>query len=79
MRLVGLRRYFIVDIGLNFNTTYVDSETAQLVRKPAMIKANCARAPTLCRSACRICRSAAPLLLPTSLRLVRRCSYPCNP
>ena len=68
MRLVGRRRYFIVDIGLNFNTTYVDSETAQLVRKPAMIKANCAPpTATLCRSACRICRSAAPLLLPTSL------------
>ena len=53
MQSVGRRRYFIVDIGLNFNTTYVDSETAQLVRKPAMIKANCAPTPT---------RSAAALL-----------------
>jgi hypothetical protein len=32
--------YFIVDIGLNFNTTYVDSETMASVRRPAMIKAN---------------------------------------
>ena len=62
MRSVGRRSYFIVDIGLNFNTTYVDSETAQLVRKPAMIKANCARAPTLCRSAALPAASAALLL-----------------
>eukprot|EP01043_Picozoa_sp_COSAG02_P022233 COSAG02_NODE_1150_length_14208_cov_5.805231_4_plen_438_part_00 len=29
-----------MDIGLNFNTTYTDSETMTTVRKPAMIKAN---------------------------------------
>ena len=69
MRLVGRRRYFIVDIGLNFNTTYVDSETAQLVRKPAMIKANCARthALPLCLPHLTLCCSASAADLSLSL------------